>query len=54
MIIPNFHFQSEEDDRFLDPLLDVVLDWRLTGDLRKAANDFKFSLVDDLQLDPYR
>jgi hypothetical protein len=38
----------------LDELLDVILTWRLTGDLLKAAQEFKLSAVDGLKLDPYR
>jgi hypothetical protein len=34
--------------------MDIILSWRLTGDLHKAAEEFKVSTVDDLELDPYR
>ncbi len=38
----------------MQPLLEIVLGWRLTGDLVKAAQEFKMSSVDDLKPDPFR
>ena len=38
----------------LELLLDTIMGWRLTGDLLKAAEEFKISTVDDLEPVRYR
>jgi len=42
------------ETKMMQPLLEIVLGWRLTGDLVKAAQEFKMSSVDDLKPDPFR
>lgn len=41
------------ETKMMQPLLEIVLGWRLTGDLVKAAQEFKMSSVDDLKPDPF-